>query len=118
MGIQARNVVRKARKVGHEFKRGSYLTCAVGFLAMQVNTDYSNFSNVAKQYGLKGDEEARHRVIRAVERGFEDRSSNGSGFDDYFDLRWITNKKERALLRRYWNVGKNIAKQAGLPFYD
>jgi hypothetical protein len=122
MGIQARNVVRKARKVGHVFKRGSYTTCAVGFLArMACGDSYGAFEDVAKANDIKddGSGDLRYKVIRAVEQGFEDSSiekvyrPQRIGYNTWYGE--ITNRKELALLKRYYHVGRNIAKLAGLP---
>jgi hypothetical protein len=56
----------------------------------------------------------RYNVIRAIEAGFEDKNANSNTY--YID--WLSdNKREGALLRRYHEVGRNIARQAGLDFY-
>jgi hypothetical protein len=121
INIQARTVVRKARKVGHTLKRGNWTTCAVGFLSTQtLGYSYGSFNQIAERLGLPDPEEFGFKVIRAIERGFEDATKNGDsrpthlGYQSNFG--YIDNKKELAYLRRYFNVGRNIAKQAGLPF--
>jgi hypothetical protein len=121
INIQARNVVRKARKAGHTFRRGSWNTCAVGFLSMQtLGTSYGLFNDIAERLGLPDPNEFGHKIIRAVERGFEDSSPDGWNRPTYLGYSsgygHIANRKELACLRRYYNVGRNIAKQAGLPF--
>ena len=121
INIQARNVIRKARKAGHIFRRGSWNTCAVGFLSVQtIGHAFGQFNDIARSLGLPNPDEFGYKVIRAVERGFEDSSPDGwnrptqLGYVSNFG--YIANQKELALLRRYFNVGRNIAKQAGLPF--
>ena len=80
MGIQARNVVRKARKLGHTFVRGSYDTCAVGFLAQTVNNEYASDLGVTAQFlGVKGAPDRQYGILRAIERGFEDITHNAVG---------------------------------------
>ncbi len=124
MKVQAREIVRKARKVGHNFERGSWRNCAVGFLARSVGdwtSSQPNFEFIATKLGVKGGTDLQYKIIKAIERGFEDYSEKGEwykpksvGYSLYYGE--ITDRKELATLKRYYGVGRNIARLAGLSF--
>jgi hypothetical protein len=124
MGVQARNVVREANKMGFTFERGNYIHCAVGFLSQKthVNNIY-NRQAIAVDLGLvKPNQTVGPVILWAIELGFEDYSTRGMtkrGVVKRLRRNWQagsdTDLVPDSKLYRYYHVGRNIARKAGLP---
>jgi hypothetical protein len=115
MGVNAREVVREGNRLGYKFARGNYDTCAIGFLSQTTHLNDYERERMAVALGLtKTVEPLGEKIIWAIERGFEDDSVDGQKISYYDD----EEPKTRNLLRRYFNVGRNIARNAKLRFYD
>jgi hypothetical protein len=103
--LQAREIVRAAKRMGVEMRRGSPSRCAKGVAKQLHGIDPLYFSDesLAKKLNLSVVD------IAALEMGFEDWPAGSVWFKD------VTDKQLRNIHKnRYHKVGKRVAELAGV----